>query len=338
MGTEISTIVSLDYGIPAFELVFKPYKTEVDKYSASIPLIKVDDAGKLEIAKQQVVQLNDIKKAIKNLHEEKKKPAKIFVDNIDSVKKGIDTEIDRLISLLKTRIISYQEVQAAAAKLKAEEDLRLLNEKKVKVEIDRKEIVRLSGKMTALIFGGSYYDPDGSMVLSIAAKTEKELLQFRNIFQNKLPVKEMFVEELRGSYLDIINNAITMIDKQILEVNKPVLITPDDVPELVIPVTQTMNSILSKMEAASDKSLKKEENKIGFAVKTAGKGLTVSMEFNVVNEELIPREYLEISKSKIDAYLSANKETILDKLEKGTSNYEIIQGLHVTGVNKVSVR
>jgi hypothetical protein len=331
---ENTTIATIDYSKKVLEDLFRPYATELVKFSDSATIIKIDDDNKLATAKANVKKVTDIKSAVEELHKIKKKPALLFSKAIDAEKKKIDEEADRIISTLKTRITSYQEVQQAAANAEAIRKSEELEKKTRKIAEEKNDIVRMTYKMDAMIKGGTYLDPNGTPRSVTAPRNEEEYNNVRNIFLNNLPKKESFSEELRDHWTQIVSEMISLIDKKIEALKIPPL--PDDEENL----REEKSSIvvtLSQMESSIDKSIKKEEKAIVSEVKSAGKGLIVSLQFNIVDQAQVPAIFLQVSQEKVNEYLRQNKQSILEQLKNGVGNYDIIKGLHVTAVNSVRV-
>ena len=317
------------------EDMFAPFRNEVVKYTASAKVIKIDDSKKLEIAKGNLKQLKQIKDAVKELHERKKKPALLICQMIDEVKRTIDGEIDSTVSLLKGRIASYQEVQKALANEKALAEKKALEEKRAKIEADKAEIYRMARKMQALTEGGTYYEPNGQAKIA-PVPNEIQLQGLRAIFLSLEERKADFDPELHKHWDSVITAAVSMVDDRILAIqNTPVLPDEEEMPLPPSQASQDLSWSLSKMESHVNKSLKNEEKAIDKDVKDAGKGLYTTLEYNVVNETEIPQEFYAISWEKVAAYLKVHKERILGELGAGKSNYEIIPGLHVTAKNNV---
>lgn len=325
-------LIVIDHSLEIIEKPFKVFEVELNRLKNACLLITVENDASSEIAMGNIKQINSIISSVERLYSDKKRPILEYTRMLDEIKNRVIKIGEETVSAMKLRISSYQQVQAAIANKKAEEERAKLEEKRKVIEGFKTEINRIATKINAMTFGGQYQNPSGEIAYAPMPNLEG-LKKIKTIVEQLITNSNSYPIELRPHYETIINNATEIINKQILILETKRI----NGEEPVISIEEINNGIIenskaiNQMNVSTGKMVKKMEMAIEKDVKSAEKGLSRKIEYNLVDINKVPIEFLMVDEKKVKAYFVEKRKEILSSLKDGSkSNYEIINGLHVS--------
>lgn len=300
---------------------FPDIQDKIKEYTEYSLAVKIETDDNLMAADNTSSEVHEVLKNVEKVRQVLKAPyfntgkvideyAKTMTDPLEKAKKRINEEIAR-----------YRVIKAAM--IKAEEDAKMREiaalEEEKREEMNK--ITRIEQQLTARTYGGVWITRDGQKMTSIGCVKESDCDDLITLIVTKVPKPESFkfyqaqAEEMLSKVRDrIAKHKINLHnlngDSKILREDALVKINEAKV-EAGVEAAETKEIIEKKIEKETKQQIKGFEKSID----QARKGVAQVLKFSVLEEHLVPREFLVVSEEKIRDYMRQNGEQIRTDLK-----------------------
>lgn len=274
----------------------------------------------LLIAENKSKEINEIGKAIDNIHKDLKAPYLATCRTLDEYKKTVAEPIDKIKKAINDAIANYKTVQAAMARAELQkkgEQLRKIQEEKTE-EINK--IERIQKQLVARLYGGIWFNKDGIRSQSSGCLKPEDCDALVQFITDKYPKSSAYIHMSDESHLmkrDILKliakhkvNLIGLSSENIQLRQKAL----EDIANAKIQAGIKSEQAIEKLNVSAEKESKKELSREEKNVKTAEKGVRKILKFVVIDSTKVPLSYMMVDESAIKEYMSENIETIKKRL------------------------
>lgn len=307
---------------------FEPYRIKAKELTDAAGTIVISNSGDLDMARGRILDTTSWMKLLDSSHKTIKAPLKCLVDILDSKKKEISDMVLSAKGVLTSKI-SFKETLDKQAKEKELRNAQILKQAEDKLILADTEIIsRMVSNIKSMIFGGE-------MVTSKATTqrpgcfTLDELETVERIVASKLPGVSKFHVDCAAVY----GQAIEMINGMIIGRKTSIMNGETVLSDIEMTVISDSTTILTNQMS----QMARDDRKAEKAIEESQKGFRRTIQYEVIDINRIPREYLMLNESKINEYKTLYREQILEEMKKpeGTG-HGFIEGLRFS-VDQVSI-
>lgn len=327
--TNNSTVPAVILTTEEISKKFDDYKETSAKYDKYALALVIEDADKLAVASNNVAQISNALRQIEDIRKATGDPYFSTVKAINAYAGVLSAPLERLKATINGKITTYKILKEAQAKLKKEREATALAEV---AEAKRKELARLTqiqNMIKAMLYGGVYNNMKNEPRSSDGCKTVQECEDLRKIVTEKFPAPASFKYcnkdaetifstivgwiDAHSSSLDLLSKIPTESNSLLNSIMSAGKSSADnDVTEIKAEVTKN----IEKETAKAEKKLDKE-------IANAKKGVRRTLQFEIVDESLVPVHYKIVDGSKITVFMSEHKEEIMAILASGNEVTEV---------------
>lgn len=307
------------------------FKQDIVKYQNYVMKISVENEVSMNIASQKIQELNGILKNIEEVRKTFKEPYLDAGKLIDIYAKEIVNGYETAKKILTNAVTEFKEIEEA--RLRAEEKAKLakLEEEKKKKVVELEMLERIQRRLYAMLYGGKYHKPDGSIAVSDSCKTPEECNELTAFVQNKFPLKsfQFYSSQALEFY--------TMFKRLIAEYAVNLVKADSDNEAVRLEAIQKINDSidvaeslaehqLDKIETAIDAEEKIKTSEITSESKEMSKGLRKNILFEITDNNKVPNVFKIVSETILRQFIVQNREEILKNLEE---NKQLIPGVRL---------
>lgn len=314
--------------------ILKPYGDQIDTLTAIIKASKVETDDQLASVENNVRKLSDIKKAIEAIQKQ-------INDPFNKAKKEIKSEIDvpllkinGVLTKINSVITSYKTLKLAQSREEAK-DVKsegITEIKNLKESAD--DLIYYILVSVKKLFGGSITTKKGVSKYIEKPATLEEFNAVVKEINDRFPDSSTFHEDIREIAIDF----SVQIIKTAEFVRENCLTTEfEDV--LKTAYAQKIPNLMKDFEIKQIVSKKEQklEKTVSDMTTSKGTGLRTDIEFSVMDPNEVPRDYLSVDNSKVNAYKRDNRDAILKLIKEGKA-LDIIPGIKFTVKQQTIIR
>ena len=334
METNNSTIPVVVLKTEEISKKFDDYKETAAKYDKYALALVIENADKLAVASNNVAQISNAIKKIDDIRKATGEPYFDAVKSINSYAKILSDPLERIKIAINGKITVYKTLQEAQAKIKRDQETAALN---LIAEEKRKELAKLTqvqNMIKGMLYGGTYLNMKNESRSSEGCKNTQECDALRRLVVDKFPTpasmkycnkdaETMF--ETVIEWIDEHKSTLIVLEHAVNSTTKDKLIASAMVTGNVN-ATAATEEIVNTAIADISKNTSKAEKKLDKEVAAAKKGIRRTLQFEVMDENLVPVQYKTVDGTKITTFMSEHKEEIMAALASD-SNIAFMPGI-----------
>lgn len=314
--------------------IIGPYTEQIDSLTEVLKAAKVETDDQLAAVTNNVRKLKDIEKAIKAVHKNLNDPLNAAKKDI---KKEMDMPLDRISHILtkvNAKITSYNALKLAQSREESKEVKSKGVEDIKDLKASGDDLIYLVQVISRKIFGGRFKNKEGKEREISRPETIEEFNAVIAEINDKFPDTSYFHDDLKEIALNLSTAVIKLAEQvrtaAIVEDFKPILerLYLQALPSLMLDMK--VKEVVSKKNLALEKTVKDMTS-------SKGTGLRTDIEFTIIKEEDVPREFMSVDPKKINAYKAEHRNQILGLLKEGKSE-EIIDGIKFSAKQQTLIR
>lgn len=302
---------------------FKNVSRQLPKFRNISEKVKVQDDESLAIAENNIAEIKTLMKDLDGARKRLKKPYADVVTMIDGYAKIISDQFESFRKQISLHVVSYREVQEAAARVEMEKRKRETEqiEKEKQEEADR--LIRLTEILNAKLYGGPYKTKNGDK-MSDGCYTKEECDLLMDSLDRSFPPSNSFRfypdrrdEVYARAKKKITAHKIDLIDLE--SENKEIRMAAlKRINEAKIKAGLDVEKTNDELAKTVQRDVRKELKDAQKEVKLAAKGTRKILKFRVVDEEQVTREFLSVDEMKIRDWMENQHSDIKEMLLSGS--------------------
>jgi hypothetical protein len=315
---EKSSMITVEKIAKDFKIVSK----ELSKYEALSLNVNISDEETLNIAENNAAQIKTMMIRAEATRKALKEPYFNTAKAIDAYAKGITDKLDSFSKRFGLAISTWRTVQEAhkRAELEAKErSLKVIEEEKT-AEIER--LAKLTRTINAKLYGGVFQTKTGEKMAE-GCQTEDDCQKLLETIKTSFPpiTEFKYFSDQRDKVFQDGVKAISNHYKNLIELKSDVPGLKRIVQQKIednkraagLIIEETKEKLIRKVEIASEKEINEGKKEI----KEAARGTRKILKFNVVNEDLVTREFLSVDTTKIRDWMEGQNESIKMSIQAG---------------------
>lgn len=327
--TAVASLVSTDVLTEKFKYIASKI-AELEKSSLEL---KVDSDETLVIAENNTSISHGLIKEIDALRVNIKAPYAETVKVIDSYCKTVSANAERLKIRFASEVAKFKTIKEAQLKAEAEAKMKEVRAAEEAKTEESSKLVRIREQLTARIYGGTFRKKDGTSVPVAGCMNAEQCKSLEEwITKSVPPISDFkyFPTEYEDMLLSI-KSKLAQHASDLIDLEK------NDYPSATEGAMRRINEsrALSEVENNEtkellgkkiEKEIKGEVRSITNEISAAGKGIRSRVVFDAIPErELeVPRDFLSLDSTKVNAYINDNREKIESDIKEGK---ETVPGL-----------
>jgi len=301
-----------------FQIVSK----ELDKFDAISKAVDIKDDETLAIAENNAAQIKTMMIRTEATRKALKDPYMKNGKAIDSYAKGVIDKLDAFSKRFSLNISTWRSVQEAhkrAELVAKQKELQIIEEEKT-AETDR--LLRLTNTINAKLYGGVYHTKAGEKQ-SNGCHTNEACERLLSALKTSFPPASEFKHfpEERDKVFELGMKAIRNHSVNLIELQSQIPKIREIITQKIIDNKKAAGLYIEEKKVKMDKKIalatRKEVSEGEKEIKNAAKGTRKILKFNVVNDDIITREYLSVDTAKIREWMEGKNDEIKAELKTG---------------------